>query len=186
MPTKVARSPWRLVADADMLRITIDRTNTQESPVSKAKHDPLAPVRGPLVTPRFVVFLVLIALGIAWMAYYYVVVRVDPSAFPAPDPGKPKFMADLANWNYFIGFGLILVGLVIAAHPSTPLGRGRGVVIGMLGCFLIGLLWICTFYVFSNQPDANGIPVMNDLGQKNLMVGIGFMAVGFTFATRWE
>jgi len=30
------------------------------------------------------------------------------------------------------------------------------------------------------------VPVMNDLRQSNLFVGIGFMAVGFTFATRWE
>ena len=60
-------------------------------------------------------------------------------------------MADLGDWNYLIGFGLIFAGLVIAAHPSTPLGRGRGVVVGMLGCFLIGLLWICTFYVISDD-----------------------------------
>ena len=146
--------------------------------------DPLAPARGPLISTRFVIALVLMALGIAWIAYYYIVVRVDPTAFPAPDPGKPKFMADLGNWNYVIGFGAIFVGLIISAHPSTPLGRGRGVVVGMLGCFLIGLLWICTFYVFSN--DISSIPVFNDLDQKNLIVGIGFMAVGFTFATRWE
>jgi hypothetical protein len=30
------------------------------------------------------------------------------------------------------------------------------------------------------------VPIFNDLGQYNLMVGIGFMAVGFAFATRWE
>ena len=154
--------------------------------MSKAKQDPLAPARGPLLAPRFVVALALMVLGIAWLAYYYVAVRVDPTAGAAADSGKPAFLADLGNWNYAIGFGLILIGLVLAAHPSTPLGRGRGVVIGMLGCFLIGLLWICTFYVFSNQPDSNGIPIMNDLAQKNLVVGIAFMAVGFTFATRWE
>ena len=152
--------------------------------MAKAKLDPLAPVRGPIFTPRFIVALVLMVLGIAWIVYYYTAVRVDPTAFPAPDPGSPKFMADLGNWNYLIGFGLLLVGLAISAHPSTPLGRGRGVVVGMLGCFLIGLLWICTYYVFSN--DISSIPVLNDLGQKNLIVGIGFMAVGFTFATRWE
>jgi hypothetical protein len=152
--------------------------------VAKAKLDPLAPARGPILSPRFIVAIVLVLLGIAWIAYYYTVVRVDPTAFPAPDPGKPKFMADLGNWNYLIGFGLILVGLAISAHPSTPLGRGRGVVVGMLGCFLIGLLWICTYYVFSN--DISSVPILNDLGQKNLVVGIGFMAVGFTFATRWE
>ena len=30
------------------------------------------------------------------------------------------------------------------------------------------------------------MPLINDLGQYNLVVGIGFMAVGFTFATHWE
>ena len=55
----------------------------------------------------------------------------------------------------------------------------------MLTCFLFGLLWICTFYVISGDqlPD---VPIFNDLDQYNLMVGIGFMAVGFAFATRWE
>jgi hypothetical protein len=152
--------------------------------VAKAKLDPLAPARGPLLTTRFVVALVLMVLGIAWMAYYYIQVRVDPTAVPAPDPGSPAFMADLGNWNYLIGFGLLLLGLAVSAHPDTPLGRGRGVVVGMLGCFLIGLIWICTYYVFSN--DLQDIPVFNDLGQKNLVVGVGFMAVGFMFATRWE
>ena len=152
--------------------------------MAKANLDPLAPVRGPIFTKRFIISLVAIVVGIAWMAYYYVAVRVDPTAFPVPDAGSPKFMADLGNWNYLIGFGLIFAGLMLAAHPDTPLGRGRGVVIGMLGCFLIGLIWICIYYIFSN--DISSIPVFNDLGQKNLFVGVGFMAVGFTFATRWE
>ena len=151
--------------------------------MSKVK-DPLAPARGAVFTKRFIIALVLMVLGIAWMAYYYVVVRVDPTQVPAPKPGNPAFMADLADWNYLIGFGLVFLGLIISAHPDTPLGRGRGVVVGMLGCFVIGLLWICTYYVFSNNLD--NIPVFNDLSQKNLFVGIGFMAVGFTFATRWE
>ena len=152
--------------------------------MAKAKLDPLAPPRGPLLSPRFIVAIVLVVLGIAWIAYYYAVVRVDPTAIPAPEAGSPKFMADLGNWNYLIGFGLLLVGLAISAHPSTPMGRGRGIVVGMLGCFLIGLVWICVYYIFSN--DLSHVWVFNDLGQKNLMVGIGFMAVGFAFATRWE
>ena len=53
----------------------------------------------------------------------------------------------------------------------------------MLGCFLIGLVWIVTFYFVGRQ---RLVPVMGDLGQYNLLVGIGFMAVGFTFATKWE
>ena len=153
--------------------------------LSRSKSDFLDPQRGPIFTPRFVVAVLLVVLGIAWMAYYYIVVRVDPTVFPAPEPGKPAFMADLENWNYLIGFGLIFVGLVVAAHPSTPLGRNRGVVITMLTCFILGLLWICTYYVFTGT-NLDKIPVFNDLEQYNLMVGIGFMAVGFSYATRWE
>lgn len=154
--------------------------------MSKPKiKDPLAPARGPMFSPRFVVALAMIALGIVWMAWYYIVVRVDPTVFPAPDAGKPAFMADLGDWNYLIGFGLLMLGLAIAAHPATPLGRHRGVVAAMLACFLIGLIWICVFYIFSND-HLDSIPVFNDLGQKNLFIGIGFMAVGFAFATRWE
>lgn len=152
--------------------------------MAKAKIDPLAPERGPVVTPRFIVAIAMMVLGVVWIVYYYAVVRVDPTAIPAPDPGSPQFMADLKNWNYLIGFGLLFLGLAIAAHPDTPLGRGRGVVAGMLTCFLVGLLWICLYYIFSN--DLSNLPVMNDLNQKNLFVGIGLMAVGFTFATRWE
>lgn len=136
-----------------------------------------------IVSVRFVLSLLLITFGIAWILFYYLSVRPDPTVFPVPE-GSPKAIADLGLWNYAIGFGGVLVGLALAANPATPLGRGRGVVIGMLGCFLIGLLWICTFYVFSD--DLSDLPVFNDLGQWNLMVGIAFMAVGFTFATRWE
>ncbi|MBB3045513.1 cell division protein CrgA [Nocardioides sp. LMS-CY] len=151
--------------------------------MSKPKvKDPLAPPRGPVLSKRFIVALLLMVLGIAWIAYYYIV--FDPMAIPPTDDGSPAFMGDLGDWNYLIGFGLFFVGLIVSAHPSTPLGRGRGVVVGMLACFLLGLLWICTYYIFSD--DLSSIWVFNDLGQKNLVVGIAFMAVGFTFATRWE
>src|SRR3954452_15749137 len=155
--------------------------------------DPLSsldPGGGPLVTPRAIAALLLVVGGIAWIAYYYLGVRADPTAFtkegkPVGASG-PDFIGDLAKWNYVIGFGAMFLGLIIAAHPSTPLGRGRGVVVGMLGCFLLGLAWICLYYVMSGQSWEDKIPVLNDLGQYNLVVGIAFMAVGFTFATRWE
>lgn len=136
-----------------------------------------------IVSVRFVLSLLLIVAGIAWILFYYLSVRPDPSVFPVPK-ATPKAIGDLGLWNYAIGFGAALFGLSIAAHPITPLGRGRGVVAGMLGCFLVGLLWICTFYVFSD--DLSNLPIFNDLGQWNLAVGIAFMATGFTYATRWE
>ena len=124
---------------------------------------------------RTVVAALLVAVGVAWMVVYLNV---------AQDGEQLTWMGDLMRWNFLIGFVLVFLGLALAANPATPLGRGRGVVVGMLGCFLLGLLWICTYYVVSDDPSA--IPIMNDLGQYNLMFGIAFMAVGFTFATRWE
>lgn len=151
----------------------------------KANNESLALEKEKIFSVRFLIALALLVGGIAWIAYYYAGVRPDPTVFPPEDPSGPKFVGDLGLWNYMIGFGAILVGLMVAAHPSTPLGRGRSVVVGMLGCFLIGLLWICTFYVFSGDK-LNDIWVLNDLGNYNLLVGIGFMASGFAFATRWE
>jgi drug/metabolite transporter (DMT)-like permease len=155
--------------------------------------DPLSsldPGRGPVITPRAVLALLLVVVGIAWIVYYYAGVRpgpddLDPKTFKPVYHGIGLF-GDLKKWNYVVGFGAIMLGLVVAAHPSTPLGRGRGVVVGMLACFLIGLLWICTYYVMSGATWTDKVWVLNDLGQYNLMVGIAFMAVGFTYATRWE
>ncbi len=117
---------------------------------------------------------VLVLVGIAWVTYYLVAVQ---------DDGTPKFIADLKDWNFAIGFGLLFIGLMSASNPGTPLGRGRGVVVGMLGSFLIGLVWIVTYYVTSQS---GNIPVIRDLNNYNLLVGIGFMAVGFVYATHWE
>ena len=151
----------------------------------KAQRDTFDPDRGPVLSPRFAVALILVLGGIAWIAYYYIGVRppVDDNGLVGKATG-PTFMRDLAGWNYVIGFVAIFLGLSISAHPSTPLGRGRGVVVGMLACFLIGLAWICVFYAIAQ--DTGRLPIFNDLEQKNLIVGVAFMAVGFTFATRWE
>lgn len=138
----------------------------------------------PTFTVRAILALVLVLAGIGWIVYYYVGVRVDPLVLPEPKSDGPQSVADLHRWNYIIGFGAFFLGLIISANPKTPLGRGRGVVVGMLGCFLLGLLWICTYYVFSTG--THDVPIFNDLSQYNLVVGIAFMAVGFTFATRWE
>lgn len=136
---------------------------------------------------RTAIAALLVVLGIAWMAVYinYAKDAAEFVTFPgAKKPANPlPWMADLERWNFLIGFLLIFTGLSVAANKLTPLGRGRGVVVGMLGCFLIGLVWIVAFY-FAGQDGP--IPLLKDLDQYNLLVGIGFMAVGFTFATKWE
>lgn len=137
---------------------------------------------------RCAVAVLLFLLGIAWIVVY--IHFAKDAAFFDPKLGGKKpddplpWMSDLKKWNYLIGWGLILLGLMVSAHKTTPLGRGRGVVIGMLSCFLFGLFYILVYYFVGN--DVDKVWVMKDLGNYNLMVGVGFMAVGFTFATKWE
>lgn len=136
-----------------------------------------------VVTPRFVLALLFVVGGIAWLAFYYLKVRVPFGS--GLEPGAPSWMGDLERYNYTIGFALVMVGLVLAANKATPLGRGRGVVVGMLGCFLIGLIWIAVYYMFAAQEN-QGPGMIEDMGNYNLLVGIAFMAVGFAYATKWE
>jgi len=148
--------------------------------------------RGPLLSVRFLVALLLIAAGIAWVVIWTLYVREATrfdvgAAKKEPDTLIPR-IKKLDDWNWLVGFGMVFLGLAVAAHPKTPLGRGTGVVVSMLACFLIGLVWICTFYVFADRAKGadDSIWLITDLGQLNLLVGIGFMAVGFTYATKWE
>ena len=138
---------------------------------------------------RCAIAILLVLAGIAWVAVYTNVAMDAANYVKLPGVKKPHtpfpWMSDLKKWNYLIGFGLAFLGLIVAAHKKTPLGRGRGVVVGMLGCFLLGLVWIVLYY-FVGQDDSVHIPVMDQLQQANLLVGVGFMAVGFTYATKWE
>ena len=51
----------------------------------------------------------------------------------------------------------------------------------MVGLFLIGLVWIVTYYIAGQS-----VPVMSDLGNWNLLIGFGFMAAGFGVSTQWR
>ena len=142
-------------------------------PRSKAE-TPLVTQQSGISVVRTALAAILVAAGIAWIVVYLNV---------AKDGTSLTWMGDLMRWNFTIGFAAILVGLAFAANPGTPLGRGRGVVVGMLGCFLIGLIWIVVYYIAGQSMT---VPVITDLGQYNLVVGIGFMAVGYVYATHWE
>lgn len=153
----------------------------------QSRRDPLAWERPPLLSLRFVLMVLLVVAGIAWITLTWRSLGLDnfDQWSLIPDEEKPRrWVWELGLWNYAIGFGAILLGLIVGAHRSTPLGRGNGVVVGMLACFGIGLLWICTFYLFAD--DISSIWVFGALGQWNLVVGIAFMAVGFSYATKWE
>jgi len=51
----------------------------------------------------------------------------------------------------------------------------------MVTCWLVGLFWVVLYYMFQDD-----LPLVGDLGGWNLIIGMGFIAVGFVFATQWE
>lgn len=52
----------------------------------------------------------------------------------------------------------------------------------MVTMFILGLLWIVVFYLAGSN-----VPVMQDLGNLgNILVGFGFIGIGFALATRWQ
>jgi len=72
--------------------------------------------------------------------------------------------------------------------PARPKGSTSAARVGnrwaaplMLACWLLGLAWVSVYYVAGTD-----IPVMRDLGSWNVLIGMGLIAVGFVFATRWE
>jgi hypothetical protein len=151
------------------------RRSSKDSPRgSVSRGAPTGPVGPTTSVARTGLSALLVAAGIAWIVVYLTV---------AADGSGLAWMGGITRWNFLIGFGLLFLGLAAAANRATPLGRGRGVVVGMLGCFLLGLVWIITYYMAGSS---DAIPVIYELQQYNLVVGIGFMAVGFVYATRWE
>ena len=67
------------------------------------------------------------------------------------------------------------------APKNTSRIPSRIVPILMCAFLLIGLAWIVVFYI-----NGQNIPFMDDLGNWNLVIGFGLLAVGFGFATKWR
>ena len=51
----------------------------------------------------------------------------------------------------------------------------------MLALFLIGIVWLVVFYL--SQGD---MPLVGDLGNGNLLIGFGFIVLGFALSTQWR
>lgn len=54
----------------------------------------------------------------------------------------------------------------------------------MLALFAIGIIWLVVFYL--SNGDMFGLPTFEDLRNWNLLVGFGFIIVGFGVATQWR
>jgi uncharacterized membrane protein len=50
----------------------------------------------------------------------------------------------------------------------------------MVGCFVVGLLWVVTYYVTQTE-----YPI-GSLGLWNMAIGFGLIIVGFILSTRWK
>lgn len=48
----------------------------------------------------------------------------------------------------------------------------------MVACFVVGLAWMVAYYF--------RVPWTASLGGWNVLIGFGFMAVGFGISTRWK
>jgi len=53
----------------------------------------------------------------------------------------------------------------------------------MLANFLLGLIWIVIFYITNQSSTSYPIP---GIGAWNMLVGFGFVGIGFSLATRWH
>jgi hypothetical protein len=83
-------------------------------PKSKVRKKPDAPLRAPTATPAGrqlapsptwypIVMAALLIIGLAWIVTYYIA------------PSTP-LVTDLGAWNFAVGFGIMLLGLVMAVR----------------------------------------------------------------------
>ncbi len=54
----------------------------------------------------------------------------------------------------------------------------------MLFLFGLGILWLVVFYITETR--MGGLPVVSEIGNGNLLVGFGFIIVGFALSTQWR
>ena len=88
--------------------------------MSKPKINSQVDAREKTFSVRFLIALLLMVLGIAWIAVYLNVAKDAAEFVSFPGAKKPSnplpWMADLARWNFAIGFGLAVVGLLMTMN----------------------------------------------------------------------
>ena len=131
--------------------------------------------------------LVLLVVAVAWAVG--TVFATTSADFPRV--GAIPGLFDLGRWNYAIAAVIGLVALNIADRTRPePAPREPGTVgnrwaaPAMLTSALIGLLWIVVFYTIQTTDVV--IPFYSDLGNWNIVIGMGFIVAAFGFAMKWE
>jgi Cell division protein CrgA len=67
------------------------------------------------------------------------------------------------------------------ARKPVRVGGPRWVAPVMVTCWLVGLSWIVLFYLAGDN-----LKYFRDIGNWNLVVGMGLIATGFVLSTKWE
>ncbi|MFN8183762.1 MAG: cell division protein CrgA [Candidatus Nanopelagicales bacterium] len=65
-------------------------------------------------------------------------------------------------------------------RTPVKIGSPRWVAPVMVTLFVLGLIWVCAWYI---APDA---PVLGDLGFWNLVGGFVLIGLGFVVSTKWK
>lgn len=68
----------------------------------------------------------------------------------------------------------------VAHTSSAPTESPKWLAPVMVGAFIAGLIWIVIFYVTATK-----YPIPN-IGAWNMVLGFGFIALGFSLATQWR
>jgi hypothetical protein len=68
-----------------------------------------------------------------------------------------------------------------AATEGESGPSGRWLPITFVTLMVVGLVWLILFYVAGSS-----IPLISDLGNWNIAVGMGLIVGGFILMTRWE
>lgn len=150
-----------------------------------AKNDTPSKVRTPRGGWKHPLAALLLLVAIAWAVGAFF--TVSDKSFPKV--GEIPYLFDLGGWNFLIALVIAFVASTVAdrtrpePEPGTPRGMRFAAPL-MLASAGIGLLWIVVFYVIAGT-DID-IPVYSDLGDWNIVIGMGFIVAAFGFAMKWE
>lgn len=120
---------------------------------------------------------IVVLVGLAWIIAYFTG-ELDAIAI------TEKIHA----WNFVIGFTISFIGVALTLIGLEPQGKtqigNRWAAPLMIASAVIGLVWIIAFYTIGGT--SHNLPVLADLGNWNLIVGMGYIVGAFAFAMKWE
>lgn len=150
-----------------------------------AKNSTPSTVRTPRGGWRHPLALLLLVVAVAWAVGAFF--TVSDRSFPRV--GEVPGLFDLGGWNFAIAAVIAFAASSVASRtrpapePGAPTGSRYAAPL-MIASALAGLLWIVVFYVISGTDIV--IPVYSDLGDWNIVIGMGFIVAAFGFAMKWE